>query len=147
MAKAAALRSLYDEDFALWVEEQVALLRSGRAAALDVANLIEELEGLTKRDARALGSQLRRIMLHLLKQRHQPAPVNRSWEQSIRNGREEIQDILDDSPSLRRLLPDLMTRNYPRAVADAASETGLNEQAFPQQPPFTLAEVLGEASE
>lgn len=146
MAKAAVVRSLYDEDFALWVEEQVALLRSGRAGALDVANLVEELEGLTKRDVRALGSQLRRIMLHLLKQRHRPTPENRSWDQSIRNGREGIQDILEQSPSLRRLLPDPMIKNYPRAVADAVSETGLPEGAFPEQPPFTLAEVLGEDS-
>jgi Domain of unknown function DUF29 len=45
--------SLYDQDFARWVEEQVAALRAGDAAALDIANLIEELEGLTKRGAGA----------------------------------------------------------------------------------------------
>jgi Domain of unknown function DUF29 len=50
--------ALYDEDFALWVEEQVAVLRAGDVAALDVENLTLELEGLTKRDERALGSQL-----------------------------------------------------------------------------------------
>jgi hypothetical protein len=32
----------------------------GDVAALDVEILIEELEGLTKRDERALGSQLKR---------------------------------------------------------------------------------------
>jgi hypothetical protein len=67
-------RSLYHQDFAKWVERQVELLRSGRASALDVPNLIEELEGLTKRDERALGSQLKRIMAHMLKQRYQPQP-------------------------------------------------------------------------
>jgi len=57
-------RSLYDRDFAAWVEQQVLILRSGQTASLDVANLIQELEGLTKRDERALGSQLKRIMTH-----------------------------------------------------------------------------------
>jgi hypothetical protein len=66
-------QSLYDRDFAAWVGQQVELLRSGQAAALDVSNLIEELEGLTKRDERALGSQLKRIMAHLLKQRINPS--------------------------------------------------------------------------
>ena len=79
-SRAAAPRPLYDEDFALWVEEQVAALRAGDVAALDLPNLIEELEGLTKRDARALGSQLKRVMAHLLKQRHQPERASRSWE-------------------------------------------------------------------
>ena len=139
-------RPLYDEDFALWVEEQVVALRAGDVAALDLQNLIEELEGLTRSDERALGSQLKRIMTHMLKQRYQPQRASRSWQDSIRNGRERIEDIVDQSPSLRRLLPDLMTRNYPRAVAQAASETRLSEDAFPDAPPFDLAEVLGETT-
>ena len=137
--------SLYDEDFALWVEQQVGLIKAGDAAALDVANLVEELEGLTKRDVRALGSQLQRIMLHMLKQRYQPERASRSWADSIRHGRNEIEDILEESPSLRRRLPDLMSRRYPRAVADAASQTRLPVGTFPHEPPFSLAEVLGEA--
>lgn len=143
-SRAAAPRPLYDEDFALWVEEQVAALRAGDVAALDLPNLIEELEGLSKRDARALGSQLKRIMAHMLKQRYQRQRASRSWEDSIANGREEIADILEQSPSLRRILPGLMTRNYPRAVAQAARDTRLPIGALPDQPPFTLAEVLGE---
>ena len=138
-------RSLYDEDFALWVERQVGLLKAGDAAALDVANLVEELEGLSERDVRALGSQLERVMLHMLKQRHQPERSGRSWADSIRHGRHEIEDILEQSPSLRRRLPGLMSKHYPRAVADAASQTRLAEKTFPHEPPFSLAEVLGEA--
>ncbi|MGH9176474.1 MAG: DUF29 domain-containing protein [Vicinamibacterales bacterium] len=141
---AAPPRPLYDEDFALWVEEQVAALRTGDAAALDVPNLVEELEGLTRRDERALGSQLKRIMTHLLKQRYQPERASRSWQDSIRNGREQIADILDQSPSLRRLLPDLMAKNHPRARAQAASETRLPEDSLPPEPPYSLEEVLGD---
>lgn len=77
-------QSLYDRDFAAWVEQQVELLRSSHTAALDVENLIEELEGLTRRDGRALGAQLKRIMAHLLKQRHQPERAARSWEDRSR---------------------------------------------------------------
>jgi hypothetical protein len=64
--------SLYDRDFALWIETQAAALRAGDVGALDLENLVEELEGLTKRDERALGSRLKRIMAHMLKQRCQP---------------------------------------------------------------------------
>jgi Domain of unknown function DUF29 len=135
-------QSLYDRDLALWVEEQVAALRAGDAAALDIANLIEELEGLTKRDERALGSRLKRIMAHMLKQRYQPQRASRSWVDSIENGREEIADILEQSPSLRRTLPGLMSKNYPRAVAQASRDTRLPIERFPTQPPFTLEQVL-----
>jgi hypothetical protein len=40
--------SLYDRDFGQWIEQQVELLRSGRTTALDMPNLVEEPEGLTK---------------------------------------------------------------------------------------------------
>jgi len=137
-------QSLYDRDFAAWVEQQVEHLRSRHTAGLDVENLIEELEGLTKRDERALGSQLKRIMAHMLKQQYQPERASRSWEDSIANGREEVVDILEQSPSLRRTLPGLMTKNYPRALSQAARDTRLPTDSFPDRPPFTLAEVLGE---
>jgi hypothetical protein len=71
--------SLYDRDFGQWIEQQVELLRSGRTTALDMPNLVEELEGLTKSDERALGSQLKQIMAHMLKQRYQPQRASRSW--------------------------------------------------------------------
>jgi Domain of unknown function DUF29 len=90
--------SLYDRDFAQWIEQQVELLRSGHTTALDVPNLVEELEGLTKSDERALGSELKRIMAHMLKQRYQPQRASRSRVDSIENGREEIADILEQSP-------------------------------------------------
>jgi hypothetical protein len=135
-------RPLYDRDFALWVEAQVAALRAADAAALDIQNLVEELEGLTRGDERALGSQLKRIMTHLLKQQYQPERASRSWLDSIENGREEIADILEQSPSLRRTLPGLMTKNYPRAVSQASRDTRLPPRAFPSEPPFSLEEVL-----
>ena len=99
---------------------------------------------MTKRDERALGSQLKRIMAHLLKQRYQPERATRSWEDPIENGREEIADILEQSPSLRWTLPGLMAKSYRRAASQAARDTRLQVTTFPTQPPFTLAEVLGE---
>ena len=135
-------QSLYDRDFALWVGAQAAALRAGEVAALDIANLTLELEGLTKRDQRALGSQLKRIMAHMLKQRYQPERASRSWQDSIENGREEIADILEQSPSLRRTLLGLMSKNYPRAVSQASRDTRLPPRAFPGEPPFSLEEVL-----
>lgn len=143
-AEPPRVRSLYDRDFAAWIEAQVAALRGRDADALDVPNLTLELEGLTKRDERALGSQLKRIMAHLLKQQHQPQRASRSWEETIQNGREEIADILEQSPSLRRALPGLMTKNYPRAVAQAVRDTRLPSDTLPKQAPLTLAEVLAE---
>ncbi len=51
MAKALDRPSLYDTDYVAWLEEQVAHLRAGRLAALDVENVAEELESLMRQPA------------------------------------------------------------------------------------------------
>jgi hypothetical protein len=58
-----------------------------------------EFQGLTRRDERALGAPLKRIMAHLLTQRYQPQRASRSRADSIAHGREEIADVLEQSPA------------------------------------------------
>jgi hypothetical protein len=48
----------YDQDFALWVEENIALLKAKNYEAVDWDNLIEEVEGLTRSDKRELEDRL-----------------------------------------------------------------------------------------
>ena len=49
MARAAALADdrhpLYERDFCLWLERQAELLRERRFDELDLANLVEDIEG------------------------------------------------------------------------------------------------------
>ena len=63
----------YEQDFYGWTQEQARLLREGRFAELDVANVIEEIETLGRSERRELVSRLRVLLLHLLKWQHQPA--------------------------------------------------------------------------
>lgn len=135
-------QTTYDADFYLWTRQQAALLRQGRLQAVDAAHLAEEIESMGKSDRRALGSHLRSILLHLLKWRHQPDRRGASWESSIRNGRDEVEEILADSPSLNAQLVDSLETEYRRARRIAASETGLPMNTFSDQCPFTVEQVL-----
>ena len=40
----------YDQDFYQWIENHITLLREGRLSEIDTDHLIEELEGMTRRD-------------------------------------------------------------------------------------------------
>src|ERR1700740_3531703 len=96
---------LYDRDFFLWTQEQAAALRAVRKSnlPLDWDNLAEEIESLGKSDRRQLRSQIRRILRHLFKLEASPAPEPRAgWCSTINDGRGDIEDVLRDSPSLRR---------------------------------------------
>ena len=138
--------SLYDSDFYAWTQEQAALLRDGKMKALDLANLAEEIESLGKSDRRALASHLRGLVMHLLKWHYQPSgrQTGQSWRTSINNHRRDIQAIVDDSPSLRRQVPDLLAREYARSRRDASDETGLPLATFPDTCPWTPEQVLDE---
>ena len=131
------IASDYNIDFAEWIGDQVDLLRKGHMNRLDVEELIEELSALAKKERRALGSYLENLLLHLLKWQFQPKRRGRSWKISINNARNEIDDLLADSPSLETELSEVeIPKAYRRARSNAAAETGLPIDTFPKECPF-----------
>ena len=134
--------TLYDEELYAWAFTTAALVRQRRFLEIDLDHLAEELEDMGKRERRSLKSQMRTVILHLLKWRYQPDKRSPSWRQSIRNGRIEIQELLHDSPSLAGQVPQILDETYPAVRADAVDETGLPEATFPAQCPFTVEQAL-----
>jgi hypothetical protein len=82
----------YAQDFYGWTQEQARLLREGRLAELDVANVVEEIETLGRGERRELVSHLRVLLAHLLKWAHQPACRGQSMRLSIEAQRLETQE-------------------------------------------------------
>ncbi len=140
------MTSDYDIDFYEWTQHQAAALAAGHMGELDLPHLAEEIESLGKRDRRALGSRLEVLIIHLLKRIYQPEmrETSHSWERTIIEQRGRILDILADSPSLRRQVPALIDRHYPRARQLARSETRLPLATFPETYPWTADEILDE---
>jgi hypothetical protein len=123
------IKTLYDEDFLAWSQQQVEVLRetarAGTNQKLDYENLAEEIEGLGISQQSALGSQIKRIILHLLKLQHSPALNPRhGWENSVIDARDRIEDLIKRSPSLRGDVPDEIRDQSPRAARMAIRELG-----------------------
>lgn len=129
---------LYDEDFVAWIERQAALLRSGTLTALDRANLAEELEDMGKAKRQELRNRLEVLLTHLLKYQFQPAMRTGSWLGTIGEQRHRIEDVVEESSSLRPLLAESLedAKIYKRAVQKAALETGLPASTFPPANPY-----------
>ena len=137
--KSAPADQEYEQDFYSWAFRQAALLRAGRFAELDIANIVEELETLGRAEFNSLVSALRVLMLHLLKWDHQPEKRSRSWVVSIVVQRGELSEVLADNPGLKPRLGEALERAYGRARREAAAETGLDVKVFPQACPYDLA--------
>ena len=143
--KRTATASLYERDFYAWTQRQAAILRSGSLAGVDLEHLAEEVEDMGREQRRAVRSQLRHLLVHLLKLRYSPATDPRSgWIEEIHNARTEIEDRLADSPSLAQYLAGLFIEVWPKARRRAISQMEVHEERppVPQDCPFTLEQAL-----
>lgn len=132
----------YEDDLAAWGNEQAIALRNHRGDQLDWEHLAEEIEGLVASEKRALKSQIRRLIMHLLKWEKQSSRRSRSWANTIENAREEIKESLEEKPSLRSSTEDFTTMMYRKAVRDAENETGISKKDFPAECPFTFEQIM-----
>ncbi len=141
------MKSDYDTDFYEWTQHQAAALAAGHVSELDLVNLAEEIESLGKRDRRELASRLGVLVMHLLKWRYQPAmrQSGQSWRRTIRTQRRDIEQLLRQSPSLRRLVADMIEEDFRHSRLDASDETGLPLETFPETCPWTAEQILDEA--
>jgi hypothetical protein len=124
----------YNADFALWAESQAAALREGRFADVDLPHLLEEIDDLSGSIRREIRSRLKQIAAHLLKFQFQPERATSSWKTTIRVQASEIDDLLDESPSLRREMPAFIATGYRQGRKLASIETGLPLATFPPTP-------------
>jgi hypothetical protein len=135
-------KSLYEVDFALWVETTVAQLREQNYTAVDWTNLLEEIEDMSRRERKSLKSNLLVILLHLLKWQYQPEGRCGSWRGSIREHRRRVNEDLQDSPSLIPYFQEVFAECYANACEQAADETGLPLETFPYNCPYTSEQSL-----
>ena len=134
--------ALYDTDLHAWAMTNAQLLRDGHYDLIDIKHLIEEIEDMGKSQQHAITSFLRNLLMHLLKWQYQADKQSRSWKFTIRNARQEIEDLLDDNPSLNRLPGEVLQRSYAKARQLAADETGISLTVFPEVCPYTIDQVL-----
>jgi hypothetical protein len=149
---ATRLQRLYEEDFFAWTKDQVMALRRLSELRpndeLDLEHLIEEVEDLGASRRKAVRSQIRRILEHLLKLKYSPATDPRvGWRESIIDARAELRDDL--TPTLRRDAQAALDELYDQARRDAAQRLRLDGEdeaaaSLPSACPYTLDQILDE---
>ena len=125
----------YDQDFALWVEENIALLKAKNYDAVDWENLIEEVEGFTRSDKRELENRLITLFEHALKRRYVSLPdCYRGWEVTLKRTQKQLRRVLKDSPSLRNYFVSIIEECYQDALINMRDEY---DAIFPDRLPFS----------
>lgn len=133
----------YERDFYSWSIEQGRLIREGRWTAVDRENVAEEIESLGREQFAQLESAIRVLLMHMLKWDHQPDRRSRSWTLSIKAQRMRVDRVLRQNPGLKPRIPEAVEEGYAQARVEAALETALDEETFPQRCPYSWDDIVG----
>ena len=135
-------RARHDRDLYSWAVDQAALLRAGRITEADALNIAEELDDVGNEQYDKLESALRVIVLHLLKWDHQPERRSRSWYGSIAVHRKHVSKVLRKNPGLKSVLDEAVAEAYEVARIEAATQTGLEQERFDYDNPYSWDEIM-----
>jgi len=142
-------RSLYDEDFYAWTQEQAELLRRGGAGAngLDVELIAEEIEDLGKSELHACQSLCEHIIEYLLKLEYsgltEPAD---HWRDEIVEWRLQLEKKLTRSIFAKLDLPERY-RYALRLVRRLERDAPGLMQRVPAECPYSLDQIVGTGDE
>lgn len=144
-------RSLYRTDDYAWTRQQAAGLRDLAArgdTALDLEHLALEVESLGRSDLATVRSHLRRIIEHLLKLEHAPAPDPRpGWRETVAEARDTIEDVI--TKTMRREVEAGLAKTYQQGRHRAAAALRRHGEieaatALPEDCPYRLDELIGD---
>jgi hypothetical protein len=139
-----AAGELYNDDFPLWAERQAALLRARRFDELDLENLIEEVEDLSRRERDTVESFVETILEHLLKlELSNAGRPRRGWLVTLDKQRAKLSRKL--TTTLRQHLEAELPALYAglrRPVLRQLERDGLRSQSLSSLCPYTLEQIL-----
>jgi len=144
VSTAKQIHDLYDQDAFKWYNENAKLLRERKFELIDIKNLAEEIESMGRGERDKLENYLSQLFLYLLKWKYQVSKRCVSWEISIKKRRRHAKRQLDENPSLKLIIAEIVNDAYEDSRYDAAQETELPLETFPESQPFTFEEALQE---
>jgi Domain of unknown function DUF29 len=133
---------LYETDFVAWTERTVELIRAAQFGQVDWEAVVEEIESLGRSERRELKSRLEVLLQHLLKWQYQSNLRSGSWHNTIDEQRNRIEDLLQESPSLKPYLEEVLAESYRRGRKAASNETELPLNIFPAECVYTIDQIL-----
>ncbi len=97
-----------------------------------------------KTQQRMVIGRLTALLAHLMKWQLQPELRSRSWKNTITIQRIDLQELLQDNPSLRPQTGEALNRAYRKAKLLAAGDTNIDETSFPETCPCSFEQAMEE---
>jgi hypothetical protein len=146
------MNNLYEQDFNLWRESIIEQIKEHRFHDIDWEHLLLELEDMGKAEKRSFMSNLTILIAHLLKltvQSDASDMMKQSWYSSVTEHRFRVKKDLEENPSFKNYITEVISKAYAdaRKLAIKESKFGVRkplEEEYPLDCPFLLEELLDE---
>ena len=146
---------LYERDFNVWRETIIKKIKQQDFNDIDWEHLLLELEDMGKSEKRSFVSNLTILIAHLLKltvQADAPEMMKGSWYSSVTEHRFRVKKDLEENPSFKNYLHEVIFIAYAEARKLAIKESknaklGVRkpeETEYPLDFPFTIEQLLDE---
>lgn len=138
------VKTLYDQDYYLWLETTLKQLKEQDINHLDWKHLIEEIEELGSEQRRKVERYLRQLLIHLLLYRYwesERVRCGNGWRIEIGNFRDELEFLLR-SKTLYNYMLEQVEKVYSKARRLAINKTELAPKTFPEICPFSISNIL-----
>lgn len=135
------LKNLYEIDDYQWLEETIKVLKNRQFEALDLENLIEELEELGREKRNAVASLLEQIIRHLLMYQYWTAEREfnaNHWEAEIYSFKTQLNRLL--TTNLSNYLQNNIETIYQSSLKYVQKKTKLKN--LPLNNPYSFNDLL-----
>ena len=127
------LQKLYNQDLNLWREQTAIAIKNRDYHNMDWDNLLEEIIDIWASERRALKSYTKRLIDHILKLKYWNSEQEynqKGWRKEVVSCREEIKEILEESPSLKNYLSENYRIWYHKSVKAMRQEFSIPDDSF-----------------
>ena len=136
---------LYDKDFYKWALQNAHFLRQGgleNTAKIDKLNIAVRLEQMAMSEKRLLVTRLSDLLVSLLRWQVQTLMQSEIFKLEIEIQRDEVDEVLQDNPSLMDLIDGILRHSYRRAYLAAIVIRGFGEKDYPEECPYSFEQIM-----
>ncbi|MEH1870826.1 DUF29 domain-containing protein [Nostoc sp.] len=146
---------LYEQDFNLWRESIIEQIKQHHFNDIDWEHLLIELEDMGKSEKRSFMSNLTILIAHLLKLTVQSDAfemMKTSWYSSVTEHRFRVKKDLEENPSFKNYITEVISQAYIDARKLAIKESKkaklrvrkATDVEYPLDCPFLIEQLLDE---
>ena len=124
-------------------EIKFSLAEGDKESAIEGLN--ELIDSMSKIAVREMRSHLLILMLHIIKWKNQPQKRSFSWINSISNARDEIEEVMEETPSVTKFeIERVWHKTFQKALRNAGYEMGMSSKEVKtfEPTPLTWQEVF-----